>query len=607
MKKRISIIFYLLLVIAGTGCSDFLDRTPLDAIPDDTFFEKESDFKYYANGLYNNLIRKEIANKWINLNDGTDDLITSAPNEKLMRHSFSGMAELNNKKGWNDAFDYIRDCNYMIVNSKKMQPITKVAYHYLGEGYYCRASKYFDLLQTFGGVPYIDNVLTVDDPNLYRPRDSRHYVAQRILADLDSAIMYLDWQGAGEAGPGRINKNAALVLKTRAALFEGSWQHYHKAKGTKFQSTESNGIKYLEEVIKAGEQLIAKHGKSIFTGSAGNEYFDYFNQMDYNGIPGAFLYRVYSVQQEISHNWGSLGVAGVDCGVTKDAIDSYLMRDGKPAEISSLKPNGPEMEKLFILKDSRLEQTIWHPGKGTFADYWSTAIPFKYPGLIQVQQRLPSYSGYRIMKGLNYTPSEYTAGEADDLILRYEEGLMNYAEAKAILGNITQADLDKTVNLFRKRVNMPEMKLTEVNSWNVNYLATEGYDPSATNIVNELRRERRVEFMLEGTRLMDLKRWALYENVFNGKKPVGAYLQEFITYWNAKDKDPKFKLTKGKDVDDINGFINPFFKNADFKKNAGRGYYVDKNRDYLDAIPAEEINLYKNKANVILEQNPGWF
>ena len=123
--------------------------------------------------------------------------------------------------------------------------------------------------------------------------------------------------------------------------------------------------------------------------------------------------------------------------------------------------------------------------------------------------------------------------------------------------------------------------------------------------------------MLEGLRLTDIKRWALYDDVFNSGKPVGAYAQEYLDYWNdaglvlsdSVHSAPvnEVTLTLGKELDVIDGYINPFFKNADFQPTSGRGYYIDPGRDYLDAIPREEITLYKDKAGVLLEQNPGWF
>lgn len=617
--KYISIMTMFASVSLLSGCSDFLEKYPQDAMSDQDYFTKDTDLEYYMNGLYGGILRSANSLKWSNLNTANDDWAGNTPSTTLMQHSTSGLAS-ETSDTWNNAYDYIRKANYFLENAYRVPNMGKIGKHYLGEGYYCRAVKYFDLLQTFGGVPYISKVLNVDSEELYTPRSSRKEIAEKIVADLDSAILYCDWKGEGEASAGRINKEAALVMQSRVALYEGSWEYYHGKKGSKFQVQGSDGSEFLKKGIEAGEQLIEKYGSNIYRGSSENEYFDCFNQSDYEKIQGAFLYKVYSRSLGIINNWGRSYAEGVDAGLTKSAIDAYVMSDGKPIEVSSVILDNQTMNELCLKKDPRLSQTIWYPAKGRFFDYLGAvdhAYKTSYPGLIMNQQRRPAYTGFRIWKGTSFDPAEIDNGEVDDLILRYEEGLLNYVEAKAILGLVTQDDLDKTINVIRSRVNLPNMSLSEVNGWNIDYDKRNGYDPSAPNIVNEIRRERRVELMLEGLRFMDIKRWAMLDDVFNGWKPVGAYAQEYVDYWNNPDrlaadgfdwKSPEeVKLEKGINYDTIGDYINPFFKHADFQPNSGRGYYVDPDRDYLSSIPREEITLYKNKGNVTLEQNPGWF
>lgn len=622
MKMKYNIISIMTMfasVSLLSGCSDFLEKYPQDAMSDQDYFTKDTDLEYYMNGLYDGILRSANSLKWSNLNTANDDWAGNTPSTTLMQHSTSGLAS-ETSDTWNNAYDYIRKANYFLENAYRVPNMGKIGKHYLGEGYYCRAVKYFDLLQTFGGVPYISKVLNVDSEELYTPRSSRKEIAEKIVADLDSAILYCDWKGEGEASAGRINKEAALVMQSRVALYEGSWEYYHGKKGSKFQVQGSDGSVFLKKGIEAGEQLIEKYGSNIYRGSSENEYFDYFNQSDYEKIQGAFLYKVYSRSLGIINNWGRSYAEGVDAGLTKSAIDAYVMSDGKPIEVSTVILDNQTMNELCLKKDPRLSQTIWYPAKGRFIDYLGAvdhAYKTSYPGLIQNQQRRPAYTGFRIWKGTSFDPAEIDNGEVDDLILRYEEALLNYVEAKAILGLVTQDDLDKTINVIRSRVNLPNVSLSEVNGWNIDYDKRNGYDPSAPNIVNEIRRERRVELMLEGLRFMDIKRWAMLDDVFNGWKPVGAYAQEYVDYWNNPDrlaadgfdwKSPEeVKLEKGINYDTIGDYINPFFKHADFQPNSGRGYYVDPDRDYLSSIPREEITLYKNKGNVTLEQNPGWF
>lgn len=610
------------ILVLGS-CSDFLEKYPLDAMSDKNYFTKETDLKYYMNGVYGGIIRNQGNDRWGNLNVANDDWIfNNVPAPFLMQHSNSGIASETNS-GWNSAYDYLRKINYLIHNAYNVPSLTAIGKHYLGEGYFCRAFKYFELLKKFGGVPYIDNVLNVDSKDLYRPRDSREFIAERILADLDSAIVCLNWKGEGEAKSGRINKESALLMKSRVALYEGSWEYYHGRKNTPFAVKGSNGTSFLQQVEGAVEMLNQKHGGNLYKGQNGKEYFNLFNQNDYEKVSSAFLYKIYDLDLGFTTYWEQGLCEGCHGSLTKKAVDAYLMLDGKPAEISSIHMNNETMNELCSHKDPRLHQTIWCPSNGLFSDRWpgsTHGYKTSYPGLIQNQQRNPAYSGYRIVKGAQYNTAKVNAGQVDDtddIILRYEEALLNYAEAKAILGTLTQDDLDHSINYIRARVGMPAMNLAEVNGWNITYSVHDGYDPSADNVLNEIRRERRVEFMIEGLRLDDLKRWAILEDVFNGWKPVGAPVQEYLDYWNNEEsvlaegfdwvKPEQVKLIQGVNYDVIDGCINPFFKHADFKVSSGRGYFIEPSRDYLESIPLGEITLYKDKAGVELQQNPGWF
>ena len=426
--KYISIMTMFASVSLLSGCSDFLEKYPQDAMSDQDYFTKDTDLEYYMNGLYGGILRSANSYKWSNLNTANDDWAGNSPSETLMQHSTSGLAS-ETSNTWNNAYDYIRKVNYFLENAYRVPDMGKIGKHYLGEGYYCRAVKYFDLLQTFGGVPYISKVLNVDSEELYTPRSSRKEIAEKIIADLDSAILYYDWKGEGEASAGRINKEAALVMQSRVALYEGSWEYYHGKKGSKFQVQGSDGSVFLKKGIEAGEQLIEKYGSNIYRGSSENEYFDYFNQSDYEKIQGAFLYKVYSRSLGIINNWGRSYAEGVNAGLTKSAIDAYVMSDGKPIEVSTVILDNQTMNELCLKKDPRLSQTIWYPAKGRFIDYLGAvdhAYKTSYPGLIQNQQRNPAYTGFRIWKGTSFDPAEIDNGEVDDLILRYEVTIQRY-------------------------------------------------------------------------------------------------------------------------------------------------------------------------------------
>lgn len=617
---KINILYIIVitgLLFSTTACDDeFLDRYPEDAMSDATFFTKASDFKTYVNGLYSGVLgAKHIVG---DAENGTDNFLAETPGGNEMNHSVSGTAnEINNT--WNNTYNHIRKVNYMLSSIDKLEIQDDESDQYIGEAYFIRAWHYFTLLQTFGGVPYIDKVLNIDSPELFKTRDSRDFIASKIIEDLDMAIDMLDWKNDGYAIAPRINKESALAFKTRVALFEGSWEYYHARKGTPFQVEGKNGLDFLAEAVDAGDLLIAHQGAEIYKGRAGFEYYDMFNKQDYSNVTGAFLYKHMDYLLGINGSHG-LGGSSYYGGLTKDAVYNYLMSDGKPEGFSTANYDYTQMSDLISARDPRLNQTIYSPARGNFADYFvqfqAVAENMSKGPYMDLNNPYTGRGGYKVFKGMRDHYVDKWGDNQDELMIRYAEALLNYAEAKAILGTITQSDIDKTVNVIRSRVGFADLNVGEANSWGVSYDVSEGYDPTASNILNEIRRERRVELILENYRRTDLKRWAIYEDVVNGYKPVGAYYQEFEDFWNDdarvlaagynQDQLEGLRLVIGENVDVKGEDINPLWKNADFTAT-GRGYYIDPDRDYLQGIPRVEINYYEAEGGVVLEQNPGWF
>ncbi len=617
--KRIILYTIVLagLIFSMYACNeDILDKYPEDAMSDATFFTKASDFKTYVNGLYNNVL-SSTANTAAQEN-GTDNVVGTSPGSNEMQHSTSGVANETNST-WNNRYSYIRQVNYVLNSQDKLDEIDDEAKQYIGEAYFIRAWHYFVLLQTFGGVPYIDQVLETDSEELFKARDSRDFIATKIMDDLDIAIEYMDWKNEGFATAPRLNKESALAMKMRVGLYEGSWEYYHDKENTVFKVDGANGTDFLSAVVEAGDVLIANQGTDIFVGRNGFEYFDLFNKQDYSSIAGAFMYKHYDADLEVaSHH--SDGLTGWGVGLTKKMMDNILMSDGKPESLSDVTYDYTYQGSLIDAKDPRLDQMIYSPDRGSYTDYVLGL------GLTEQADQLSKgkyialavygETGYYSFKGLRDHYYDRWQDNQDHLMLRYAESLLNYAEAKAILGTISQSDVDKTINVIRDRVGMVHLTIADAEAWGLTYDVADGYDPSASVILNEVRRERRVELLFENYRRNDLKRWAIYEDVVNGYKPIGAYAQELIDYWSDEDEllsngyDESqlagLKLTLDDNIGVTGEYINSLFKNADFTET-GRGYYIDPDRDYLKAIPKTEIDFYETEGGVTLEQNPGWF
>ena len=620
--KLLRLLLFTALIVITSCNEDFLDRVPLDSLSEETFFKSATDLQNYTNGLYGNHMRR-YHYQWgwrgqLNLFlDANSDIVISSGNitGSLNQLSNSGVAPVSSST-WNRAYDRIRSENYFLVNYNKVKSRDINSNQYIGEGYFFRALDYFGLLTSFGDVPIIKEPLNIDSEELYRPRDSRYDVAKFIIADLDSAIMLMSWKGQGPAKSGRVNKQAAMVLKARVALFEGTWERYHSRRGTKFAVQGKDGSEFLNIVVSTIDDLIEYQGNNIFrNGGLFNEpYNQLFSQNDASKSAGVFWYRVYDASLlSASHNF-YWKIIDSGASITRRLVKMYIDSDGYPQSISSKPFN--TLDEMGQNLEPRFRQTVWTPDRGPIYDIEGRQQEgnehLRYPLIAPVLSSSYTSTGFRNWKGAIFDASEFRAGNTDDILIRYAEGLLAYAEAKAVLGTITQEDIDKTVNVLRDRVGTPPMNLSVVNGWNISYNEAEGFDVTESNIVNEIRRERTVELALDGYRLLDIKRWAVFDKCINGYKPQGAKLQEFINYFN----DPDTLVADGYSGNSLtldpgtncgahaNGNINPYFRHPQFQ-DGGEGYYIDKDRDYLSPIPTDQIDLY-NEKGVTLTQNPGW-
>lgn len=642
-SKPSKIVFILFVLMILAACKkDFLDKSPLDSVSSNNFFKTPSDLQIYVNGFYGRLAPQyntlggtgttSGGNSNLALDANTDMMIVQTTvTGSLYRWDIASVAPESNSS-WSGGYTNIRSDNYFLHHANLNAEKTDAAAHYIGEGYFFRAWDYFSLLKNFGGVPIITELLTdADLEKLYIPRASRYEVAKQIIADLDLAIAKLNWKGEGQAAiAGRINKEAALTLKARVALYEGTWEYYHGKKSSPYAMTGKDGVEFLQMIEPTVMQIINRHGTKIFT-AAGDKSIAYnqlFAQKNASNIDGIFVYKVYDAALlALSHNF-FFKILDSGPSITDHLTDTYLNKDGTPQVFPATYTSS--LNQLGTTLDPRFKQTIWTPDRGPqnqLQGRGGDGDPFRYP-IIASQAPYTSIgftsTGYRNFKGA-VLAQEANKGETDDILMRYEESLLALAEAKAILGTITQADIDKTVNLIRSRVGMASLNMSAIPAGT--YREDLGFDPNSTPVLNEIRRERTVEFALEGFRLDDLKRWAVYEKVINGYQPKGALLQEFLDYYNRtpaqvaldNGSDPtlysqirkdgyvlnQFSLAIGNNVDRFaNGRINPWFKIADFKAG-GRGLYINPARDYLSALPLQQIKLYQANG-ATLSQNPGW-
>jgi hypothetical protein len=581
MKKTIYVS--MLMALLTISCSeDFLNRLPLDELSPDEFFKSANDLKLYANRFYPLLPSHSGyggGTFWIDQN--SDNLVPMSEDARL-----TGTRVLpSTGGGW--TWDNIRQVNYFLDHCYLYPQEAELKKVYIAEVKLFKALLYFDKLKTFGNVPWYTTALNPDSPELYASRDSRDIVTDSIIACLDYAIENL--KPLSQTEPFRLNREAAILLKARICLYEGTWEKYHQ--NTPFGVAGKDGTKFIQLAASSAEQLMKQGTRSIYKGPAGQEYFSLFNQLDYSANQEVILWKKYDVGLGVFHYCSQyLPFGAGNTGVTRSLMDDYLCTDGKPISVSPLFLGYDSIQREAANRDPRLAQTMLLPGSPmTINIPGSPDMLFTKPALDGNQSR--ATTGYCMNKGANleYSQQQSSGGSMASIILRYTEALLIYAEAKAELGTISQADIDITINRIRDRVGMVHLNLGSIT-------ADPDWDfPSLTPIINEIRRERRIELAFEAQRWDDLARWRAH-SVFAGKRPKGIkYIGSNLegTYFDHLG-NPTIFLGQNLYVD-ANGLVDPY----QVKFPAGLGF--NPARDYLSPIPSDELTLNKN-----LVQNPGW-
>ncbi|HEY0769327.1 MAG TPA: RagB/SusD family nutrient uptake outer membrane protein, partial [Sphingobacteriaceae bacterium] len=448
LKIFISFIAWGLLL---TGCKkDFLDRSPQDEVAAVDYFKNPDDLKTYVNQFYNATIFPRYANHGSDF-DSDNEIRINIDQRLEGSRTISTSGSIG--------FGSVRNINYFFDNYKRVEE--RYAFNtykqYLGEAYFFRAVVYFNLLESYGDIPWITTELKPLDPDLFKPRDPRNVIADNIIASLDSAAKYLTEDKTN--GAGRVNKWMALLMQSRVALYEGTWEKYHA--GGPFGVTNPQPNKYFNKAVEAAEKVMASGKYEIYkTGKPLSDYKDLFALQDYSSNKEVMFWKQYdndltrgSSAFVNDRNFRMETPAGNT--ITKQLADSYLVIDGKPIS------NNPNFKGYATLKlegenrDPRFFQTIASPD-----DVWKITAGTPNKLWKEVYDKLNTNgdhnapTGYLVLKGYNpnmiYHVQQFE--ETPSIIYRYAEVLLNYAEAKAELGTITQADIDKTIKYLRDRV-----------------------------------------------------------------------------------------------------------------------------------------------------------
>lgn len=587
------IIILAVALTAGLSSCDLLDTKPMSQMTQTDYFKTETDLQLFTNPLYNNMLDKDP------YDDQSDLMVCQTLSDEILGGNKRTVPNSGGGWTWTD----LRRINTLLEYADQCDDKDAVT-HYTALARFFRAYFYFEKVKRFGDVPWYDVQLGSADEALYNPRDSRELIMTKMIEDIDFAINELP----EEVSTYRVNRWAALALKAQFCLYEGTYRKYHDV-----QIDGANDYTYyLDLAAKAAGEVINQGPYKLYsTGNPDSDYMMLFAQED--ASPDEYILAIkFDYGLAIHHNATAFTLVPTlgRPGYTRKMVNMYLMKDG-----SRFTDRTGWQEESFVEetkdRDPRLAQSIRTPGYTRIGKTEVLAPDFGcsvtgYQPIKFVQN--PDDSGGNVDRNDRST--------CDIPVYRLAEVMLNYAEAKAELGTLTQDDLDISINKIRDRVDMPHLKLAEANADPDWYLLSSEYgfsNVSGANqgVILEIRRERAIEMIQEGTRYEDLVRWkagpcldqALTGMYFPGAGHydlTGDGKTDLILYNEGSAKpeagDGVYVYQIGTEIllsGGTRGYVS-------YHKNIERTPYNEE-RDYLYPIPINERSLNPN-----LTQNPGW-
>ncbi len=624
----------LCLGMTVTSCSDFLDRPPLDQISPDSYYTTADQLGTFTINYYTSIFPNNSG--WFagvaTFDDGTDNQASRGGN--------SGMYLQDQWKvptSGGIGMNAIRNVNKFINESEAKIAAGKVTgtpeqiNQYMGEAYFIRAMLYYSKLQDYGDFPIVLKELNIDNDLVEASkRQPRNLVARQILSDMDKAIDKLQVNVASKV---RINKNAALAMKSRMALYEATFEKYHRGTGRvpgdanwpgknkewnkNFTINQDNEVNFfLDQAIDAAKKVcdavpLKTQNNHVMNPSAigqyngWNAYYDMFASPDLSKYPEVLLWRQFNsnLTPSLAHLTSNKLRGGASTGWTRGLVESFLMKNGLPIYASGSGYHGDTtVDMAKTDRDERLQLFMFGESDVLGIDQKSidlandklpagatplTKILFNAATLFATDQASRDVTGYRQRKFYNYDPAMQLGQTFSDvdgqIIIRVEEAMLNYIEASYLRTGSLDATATGYWTALRARAGITApisttiaatdmSKEADVNRPSYDWAAfSAGHPVDAT--LYSIRRERRSEFAGEGLRNDDLIRWASLDQVKN-------YQIEGVNFWDQIYQNPSFVNDKGVSLIIADGESNATMSAKTLSKYV-RPYQIQKTNNIL--------------------------
>lgn len=585
---------YFILIaglLVGISSCEVTNTVPKDSITDLNYWTTPNDMKLFANSFYTTLVGPTYNNQ-VFYDVGTDNFLFNIQDPIL----FNNMAVPASGGGWGSGdWSNIRNLNYVLTHYKTVVGAAVDINQYLGEIKFFRANEYFNKVRSFGDVPWISkNLTTADLDILNAPRDPMQKVMDSVIVDLEFAVANL--QAPAAVDKGRLHKYAAMQMLARVCLYEATYLKYRSISGWEAYMTKA--VTYAQKIMTEGGYAIVKGTAPYFYPGKPLYYKQQFIEEDLTTNKESVLTRIYIQGVSTSRQSGS--ALGAGYGVTKDFIESFLCTDGNPIALSPLYLGDDSAQMEMTNRDPRLRNMIDNKFLPMFLKGSDLVANPVTPVIVGTCP-----TGYMCAKFRNPIPLQNDANmtSTDWFIFRYAEVLLIYAEAKAELGTITQADIDASINLIRARLDEPGTFTMGRLSLNppadplalLNGQPRYGY--AISPLLYEIRRERRIELAFENFRWDDIVRWKAGKLIEEPKTMLGLVVNAGVIarYKQFNNGLDQFSGRSLYNLTDWDGKTKNLLKVYSVSTRT----WVDKL--YRLPLPSDQLTLNTN-----LIQNPGW-
>ena len=611
ITRRVVSCFILLSTLFISSCEDFLDRPQLNNPDDQSFWTQENNIRLFANEFYPQFFVGYNSSWTLDYSHFkgymfSDDVVSKnvqslfetsvPPSRGSSSNTTSAPAWMAQYAGPTWYFGWIRKANMMLnrLDTRMKGTLsTESMNHWTAIARFFKALDYCRLVSVFGDVPYFEAEFSTGDKDImYKDRTPRNEVMDKVYDDFKYAIQNLRENDGNQC----LNKNIAAGFISRWMLFEGTWQKYQNNDNTRAKKFLDFAVEASEIIMNSGKYEIATDMHTLFGSDnlAGNKE--------------CILYRHYDATQSVTHCIASYNCSyeAQDQSANLDVVKAFICKDGKDWQNSTVENADKfDLANLIKTRDPRFE--------ASFLDKLNVSA-----AALLFTSKFVDRTGPKLTAPI---PAKYysNTNTNDAPVIRLGEILLNWIEAKAELATlgetaVTQADIDESINILRKRPLDEEAINKGVVKSALMSLAALPNDPSrdadVPQLIWEIRRERRMELFMEPSRLLDLKRWKKINYMKGSVKP-----DILKGIWVDLSKEmPSLLTTAKKGITQVMKADGSIVKFNGSNAADMVGFYLPegvKDRDdftdrvYLSPVGKSQIDLYTSQGYK-LTQTKGW-